>query len=58
MGLETVYGELLHLSGNNDITGITHYIITRYRRRWRRKVVERKESREKRRREGAAASLV
>ena len=30
VGMETVYGELLHLSGNNDITGITHYVITRY----------------------------
>lgn len=30
IGLETVYGELLHLNSNSDMTGITRFIITRY----------------------------
>ncbi|ROT66000.1 hypothetical protein C7M84_016007 [Penaeus vannamei] len=29
IGLETVYGELLHLNSNSDMTGITRFIITR-----------------------------
>ncbi|KAK4314215.1 hypothetical protein Pmani_014496 [Petrolisthes manimaculis] len=29
IGLETVYGELLHLSSNSDITTITHFLINR-----------------------------
>ncbi|XP_069169176.1 abnormal spindle-like microcephaly-associated protein homolog [Procambarus clarkii] len=29
IGLETVYGELLHLTSNSDITGITQFLITR-----------------------------
>lgn len=29
VGLETTYGELLHLNSNSDMTGITHFIITR-----------------------------
>ncbi|MPC90126.1 Abnormal spindle-like microcephaly-associated [Portunus trituberculatus] len=29
VAMETVYGELLHLASNSDITGITHYLINR-----------------------------